>query len=106
MKLAPLCHSFFAEKFYKMSLNEGPDQIIPSEDFVTMSPEGSVKLRIGDTVPANYDPVSVPGLLMQAAKEAPNHTALSIKRNGEWIKWTYSQYLKGTLLCRLFSPLM
>ena len=80
-----------------MSFNEGPDQLIPGEDFVTLSPEGSVKLRIGDTVPANYDPVSVPGLMMRTVKAAPNLTALSVKRNGEWIKWTYSQYLQGTL---------
>ena len=89
---------FLFQNFSKMSFNEGPDQLIPSEDFVTLSPEGSVKLRIGDTVPANYDPVSVPGLMMRTAKAAPNLTALSVKRNGEWIKWTYSQYLQGTLL--------
>jgi len=78
-----------------MSQNQGPDQLVPADDFVTLSAEGAVKLRIEDTIPANYEPISVPGLLMKKAKAASNHIALAVKRNGEWVKWTYVQYLKG-----------
>ena len=74
---------------------DGPDQLLPAEDYTSLTPEGTVKLRIGDSVPSNYDPISVPGLFIKSAKAAPNHPALAVKRNGEWIKWNYSQYLKG-----------
>jgi hypothetical protein len=79
-----------------MSSDQGPDQVLPADDFVTLSAEGLVKLRIGNSAPSNYDPISVPGLFVRATKETPNNTALAVKRNGEWLKWTFSQYLKGT----------
>ncbi len=79
----------------KMVFSNGPDQLVPADDFVTLTAEGSVKLRIGDSVPSNYDPISVPGLFMKTVKASPNHPALAVKRNGEWIKWNYSQYYTG-----------
>jgi len=80
------------------AMDKGPDQILPAEDYTSLTPEGTVKLRIGDSVPSNYDPISVPGLFIKSAKAAPNHPALAVKRNGEWLKWNYTQYLKGKSL--------
>ena len=42
-------------------MDQGPDQIFAADDFTAISSEGFVKLRIGDSVPSNYEPVSVPG---------------------------------------------
>ena len=34
-------------------------------------------------------------MLKAAAKKCPDHPAMCVKRNGEWVTWTYHQYLKG-----------
>ena len=39
-------------------------------------------------------PVSVVTLLTRAAEDAPDHTALSVKRDGEWVNWSYEKYLE------------
>jgi len=72
----------------------GPDQILESQSFITTDINGSVRLRLGKDAPSNYEPISVPSLLKKAAKKCPNHTAMCVKRNGEWVKWTYEDYLK------------
>ena len=37
----------------------------------------------------------MPSLLKLAAKKCPEHPAMAVKRNGDWVKWSYSQYLSG-----------
>ena len=32
-------------------------------------------------------------LLTRAAEDAPDHVALAVQRDGEWVKWTYEKYL-------------
>ena len=39
-------------------------------------------------------PVSVVTLLTRAAEDAPDHTALSVKRDGDWVNWSYEKYLE------------
>ena len=31
-------------------------------------------------------------MLQEVVDKAPDHTALAMKRNGEWVKWTYREY--------------
>ena len=38
--------------------------------------------------------MSVVTLLSRAAEDAPDHTALAVNRNGDWVKWTYEKYLE------------
>ena len=38
--------------------------------------------------------MSVVTLLTRAAEDAPDHTALSVKRDGEWVNWSYEKYLE------------
>ena len=38
--------------------------------------------------------MSVVSLLTRAAEDAPEHTALAAKREGEWVKWSYERYLE------------
>jgi hypothetical protein len=79
------------------SNDQGPDQIFPccgEDDFTTTKSDGIVKLRIGtDGQSDGISPISVPGLLIKAAQESPEITALAVKRNDKWIKWTYKEYL-------------
>lgn len=76
----------------------GPDQVLAGEGgkalpIKTSVPEGLVRLRggQGDDL-SSVPPLSVPTLLRLAAESMPNHLALSVKRNGKWLKWTYKQY--------------
>ena len=39
-------------------------------------------------------PLSVVTLLTRAAEDAPDHEALAVKRDGDWVKWTYEKYLE------------
>ena len=37
--------------------------------------------------------MSVVTLLTRAAEDAPDHVALAVHRDGDWVKWTYEKYL-------------
>jgi hypothetical protein len=68
----------------------GPDQILPSEALCTWHPDGAVRVsKMGTGEMSERKPISVPSLLMRAASRAPERTALAVKRNGDWVKWTY-----------------
>ena len=76
-----------------MISDQGPDQILDTESYISTSIDGCVKLRLEDS--PEILPISVPSLLEKAAKEAPEVLALSVKREDKWIKWTYKEYLQG-----------
>ena len=46
-------------------------------------------------------PVSVVTLLTRAAEDAPDHTALSVKRDGDWVNWTAVSKLRVWDLAKL-----
>ena len=73
---------------------EGPDRVLEdSEGLTTWSPDGHVKLRDCRSNGLNQvPPVSVPTLLKRSAQSAPDSVALGVKRDGNWIRWTYKQY--------------
>ncbi len=67
-----------------------------SSGLVTHHPDGVVQLREMETT-SEVPPLSVPTLLRQAAEVAPEATALAVKRDGQWIHWTYMQYYKVSI---------
>ena len=73
---------------------EGPDQIFDASAYVTSDINGKVKLRLDENT-NEYPPMSLPSMLTKAAEESPDQIALGVKRDGDWVKWTYSDYLKG-----------
>ena len=75
--------------------SSGPDQIFESSSYTTSDIEGTVKLRQEEDTTADLAPMSLPSMLIDAAEKSPNQVALGVKRDGSWIKWTYSDYLKG-----------
>jgi len=75
-----------------MISDQGPDQILDTESYISTSTDGCVKLRLQDS--PEILPISVPSLLEKAAKEAPEILALAVKREDKWIKWTYKEYLQ------------
>ncbi|XP_063395173.1 long-chain-fatty-acid--CoA ligase ACSBG2 isoform X4 [Cydia fagiglandana] len=72
----------------------GPDQVLPADDYLTWIPEGRVKLRLASRGIAGETPISVPGLLRQTAARYPDSPALCTKKDGKWHKITYKQYLE------------
>ncbi|KAI8438542.1 hypothetical protein MSG28_011014 [Choristoneura fumiferana] len=74
----------------------GPDQVLPADDYITWVPEGRVKLRVASRGTAGEPPLSVPGLLKRMAARYPDSAALCSKIDGKWVKTTYKQYLERT----------
>jgi len=73
----------------------GPDRILPSNSLSTTWPDGAVELRFSDKHPLCQEkPISVWTMLNNTAKRCPDNIAMAVKRNDEWVKWTYAQYLE------------
>mmetsp|Transcript_18587 Transcript_18587/g.57237 ORF Transcript_18587/g.57237 Transcript_18587/m.57237 type:complete len:634 (-) Transcript_18587:91-1992(-) len=60
--------------------------------FVTTDPKNDVEIRMGEGA-AGIAPVTVPDALKATVAEVPNKVAMRVKRDGEWLQWTWSQYL-------------
>ena len=71
------------------------DNLLPADSLRSTDPAVPVRLDIPAAgSPADRrPPVSVPSLLAATAREAPDHTAMAVKRDGAWLKWTYQNYL-------------
>jgi long-chain-fatty-acid--CoA ligase ACSBG len=71
----------------------GPDQILEADKLWTTARDQPVRLRLADDGgPLAEPPVSVITMFRQTVKRSPDVTALAIKVNGSWKKWTYKQY--------------
>ena len=80
-----------------MISDQGPGQVLDSHEgsIISTKVNGCVKLDINtDHEVAGWDPISIPCMLNKAVKEAPDVTALAVKRQDQWIKWTYKEYLQ------------
>jgi len=72
----------------------GPDRILPADTYTTTQPGGAVKIRTNGHPSSINPPQSVWTMIQQTVRRAPKRTALAVKRNGVWVKWTYSEYDK------------
>ncbi|XP_076443994.1 long-chain-fatty-acid--CoA ligase ACSBG2-like [Babylonia areolata] len=66
----------------------------PADSLWTTRRDGAVKLRLTDSGPGALPPTTVPTLLHQTAHNIPNAIALSVKRKGFWVNWSYREYLE------------
>jgi long-chain-fatty-acid--CoA ligase ACSBG len=75
-------------------LQNGPDQILPTEEITTTNLDEPVRLRIPESGKAieTVAPISVPGLLKRTSEAYPNHAALAYKAEGKWNKISYKEY--------------
>ena len=77
----------------KSSLGEeGIVKPAPADSSWTIQPDGAVKLLLGSTESTSRTPRTIVQSLQRAVRVAPNRTALAVKRNSEWVKWTYNEY--------------
>ena len=51
-----------------------------------------MKLRLSESGPASEAPQTVVSLFDSMVSSHGNHTALAVKREGEWKTWTYKKY--------------
>lgn len=76
----------------------GDEEIVklaPAESTRTVLAEGAVKLLLGSTGITSRNPVTVVQSVQRAVRHAPTRAALAVKRNGEWVKWTYAEYYES-----------
>lgn len=72
---------------------QGPDTLLPADSIVSWKRSEPVKLRLGDKGVSAEKPFSVITLVRNTVKKFPNVNAFAVKRNGQWVKTTYRQYL-------------
>ena len=69
-------------------------ELAPSDKHWTTERDGAVKLHIGETQYDNQSPITVPQLFQSIVEKAGDFVALTVKREGEWKKWTYKEYFE------------
>ena len=72
----------------------GPDRLLPATSFTTTDSNGAVQIRTHDHPSSEYPTKSVYTLLKETAERVPERTALAVKRDDVWIKWTYKEYFE------------
>lgn len=70
-------------------------KLAPAESTWTIQADGAVNLRMGSSEATSRVPITVVEGLQRAVRLAPNRVALAVKRNGEWMKWSYQEYYKS-----------
>ena len=89
--------------------HQGPDQILPADNFRAWLPHAAVKLRMKDSGPQSAPPISVPTLFRTQVENLPNNIALQTRDpTGEKLSWTWTYFsnIKGhreISQCPLFS---
>eukprot|EP00092_Neocalanus_flemingeri_P008766 GFUD01009439.1.p1 GENE.GFUD01009439.1~~GFUD01009439.1.p1 ORF type:complete len:716 (+),score=170.32 GFUD01009439.1:61-2208(+) len=73
----------------------GPDRILPANSLTTTWPDGVVEIRTHDHPSSDYPPRSVWSMIQDTVGRVPDRTALAVKRDGVWVKWTYAEYLEN-----------
>ena len=73
-------------------MEAGPDQILPAENITTTQPDGCVKLRNHGGQNDSLPPLSVVSMMKNTVEKHGGQIALRVKRNDEWLEWSYQQY--------------
>ena len=78
-------------------VDQGPDRVLPAENLSTSEIDGCVQIRKTKEWPANRDPMSLPTFFRKQCESGGSHPALAVKRNDEWVKWNYNEYLEDVV---------
>ena len=62
--------------------------------YSTVDPANNVEIRVGKEGPAARPPTTMVALVKKTAKENADRTAMRVKRNGDWVSYTWAQYLE------------
>ena len=80
------------QNVFKRSYSE---KLLPATDFFTWNTANTVKLRMEDSAPGNYPPISVQTMMRNTVSEYGNKTAL-VSFDGK-INFTYQEYYDQVL---------
>jgi len=75
----------------------GPDRVLPAENWTTSEIDGACRIRIKKEWPANREPLSLPTFFRKQCESGGNQTALNVKRDGQWVKWSYNDYYRDVV---------
>uniref|UniRef100_A0A0K2V5Z2 long-chain-fatty-acid--CoA ligase n=1 Tax=Lepeophtheirus salmonis TaxID=72036 RepID=A0A0K2V5Z2_LEPSM len=67
------------------------EKIEDAKEYTTTLPDGSVIIRRKKD---DLQPMSVPSFVKHNCLKGGSQIAMAIKRNGDWMRWTYSQYYR------------
>ena len=74
---------------------------VDNVQFVATRPDVPVKIRFNDIIGEgergqvpDIPPKSLWSMLQETVARVPDNTALAVKRNGVWVKWTYAEYMR------------
>lgn len=76
------------------------DPLAPASKISTVEADGAVQLRSSSRDDCEYQPQTVHTFLKKVVDKFPDKAALSIKRNGVWTEWSYTQYYQE---CRIVA---
>ena len=69
--------------------------LAPATDYVTSERSSPVKIRFsGDKGVTAAPPISVMEFFQRTVNKFPNRTAMKVERDGNWLSWTYKEYLE------------
>ncbi|XP_011874843.1 PREDICTED: very long-chain-fatty-acid--CoA ligase bubblegum isoform X2 [Vollenhovia emeryi] len=73
---------------------DGPDQVLPTDEDISCSPDGRVRIKLDITGPNSHMPTSIPGVFTKTAKLYPDHIAMVSKpdANGNRTTYTFQEY--------------
>ena len=75
-------------------IGQEDDFLAPAETYWTVARDGAVKLRVGTSEYDKVSPITVHEMFKRTVEKAGDLVALGVKRNDQWQKWTYSQYME------------
>ncbi|QQP57229.1 AcylCoA synthetase bubblegum family member 2, partial [Caligus rogercresseyi] len=65
------------------------ERIMDANGYVVSRPNGAVLMRRNKK---DIEPLSVPSFVKHHCLLGGNQLAMAVKRNGDWMRWTYNQY--------------
>jgi len=72
----------------------GPDRVLPANSLTTSWPDGAVQIRTFDHPSSDFPSKSVWTMIQETRERVPQRTALGVKRDGVWVKWTFEEYVQ------------
>ncbi|KAJ1212734.1 hypothetical protein NDU88_000383 [Pleurodeles waltl] len=69
--------------------------LAPADSFWTTARDGAVRIRTEETGPASDPPVTTHQILWDSIQCFGNHSAMAVKRDGQWKTTTYLQYYQA-----------
>ena len=68
------------------------DRVLPADSYISWDTKVPVKLRMRERGHGAKEPELVQSVFRDVLAKYPTKKALTIKRNGEWVEWNFTEY--------------